>query len=58
MLAIKGVPANRDTQTHVDLGFELSFFMGSILRLYQTPGLFIICAPDTDVTENSYGKSS
>ena len=28
--------------------------MGSILWLYQIQGLFIICAPDTDVTENSY----
>ena len=27
--------------------------MGGILWLYQTQGLFIICAPDTDVTENS-----
>ena len=27
--------------------------MGGILWLYQTQGLFIICAPDTDVTEDS-----
>ena len=32
--------------------------MGSILWLYQTQGLFIICAPDTDETENSYGGCS
>ena len=29
--------------------------MGSIFLLYQTQGLFIICAPDTDVTKNSQG---
>ena len=34
------------------------FVMGGILWLYQTQGLFIICAPDTDVTENSHGNSS
>ena len=32
--------------------------MGSILWLYQTKGLFIICAPDTDETENSHGDYS
>ena len=31
------------------------FIMGVILWLYQTLGLFIICTPDTDVTENSQG---
>ena len=30
------------------------FIMGGILWLNQTQGLFIICAPDTDVTENSH----
>ena len=30
--------------------------MGSILLLHQTQSLFIIWAPDTDVTENSHGK--
>ena len=30
--------------------------MGSILWLYQTQ--FIINAPETDVTENNYGKCS
>ena len=34
--------------------FDLSFFMNSILWLYQSQELFIICAPDTDVTENSH----
>ena len=29
--------------------------MGGILWLYQTQGLFIIRAPDTDVTENNHG---
>ena len=32
--------------------------MGGILLLYQTQGLFIINAPDTDVTENSHGDYS
>ena len=32
--------------------------MGSILRLYQTQGLFIIRAPDTDLAENSHGDCS
>ena len=27
--------------------------MGGISRVYQTQGLFIISAPDTDVTENN-----
>ena len=30
--------------------------MGSILWLYQIQGLFIICAPDTDVTKFSYSR--
>ena len=32
--------------------------MCSILWLYQTQGLFIICASDIEVTENTYGKCS
>ena len=42
MLAIKGPPADHDTQichlSHLDLDLDLdlSFFMGSILQLYQT----------------------
>ena len=32
--------------------------MGGILCLYQSQRLFIICAYDTDVTENSHGDSS
>ena len=63
MFAIKGETADHDTQTcrmgpHVELYFDLSFFMGCILRLYKTQGLFIISAPETDVTENSYCKYS
>ena len=51
-------PKNLSSEPHVDLSFDLSFLMGGILWLYQTQGLFIICAPDTDVTENSYGNCS
>ena len=32
--------------------------MGGILWPYQTQGLFIICVPDTDVTENSHSDCS
>ena len=32
--------------------------MSGILWLYQTQGLFIICAPDTDVTDDSQGDCS
>ena len=35
------------------LVFDIFFIMDGILYLYQTQGLFIICAPVTDVTENS-----
>ena len=31
--------------------------MGGILWLYQTQGLFIIYAPDTDMTDDSHGES-
>ena len=34
------------------------FIMGGILWLYQTQRFYIICAPDTDVTENSYSDCS
>ena len=47
---------NLSSVPHVDLCFDFSFFMGSILKLYRTQGLFIICPPDTDVTENSCSK--
>ena len=59
MLAIKGSPANHDTQTS-DLGHMLIYISicHSSLWLYQTQGLFIICVPDTDVTEDSYSKCS
>ena len=30
------------------------FIMGGILWLYQTQGLFMIRAPDTDMTKKSY----
>ena len=32
--------------------------MDRILWLYQTQGLFTICAPDTDVTDDSHGDCS
>ena len=51
-------PLNLTSCSHVDLSFDLSFFMGSILWLYQTEGLFIMFAIETDVTENSYGQCS
>ena len=62
MLAIKGTPADHDAQIYC-LGltlsyFSLSFFMDCILWLYQTQGLFIICAHDTDVTKNLYSKQA
>ena len=47
---------NLSSGSHGELCFHLSFFMGYILWLYQTQGLFIICTPDTDTTEDSYGK--
>ena len=43
---------------NVDLYFDLSVFMGSILWLYQTQGSFIISMPDTDMTENRCGNYS
>ena len=39
--------------------FRLNIYiMGGILWLYQYQELFIICAPDTDVTENSHSDYS
>ena len=50
-----GAPDYHDTQicyeSHDDL--DLSFFMGNLIRLYNTQGLIILCAPDTDVTLHS-----
>ena len=46
------------SEPHVKLYFDFSFFMGSILWLNQNQGLFIMCAPDTDVTGNTYSKCS
>ena len=49
-LANMGAPADRNTQI---------YFLGPkvrILLLYQTQGLFIICAPVTDVTKNPLSK--
>ena len=63
VLAIKRAPADHDTQT-CRLGPMLNyasichFFMGIIFWLYQTQRLYIICVPDTNLTENIYGKSS
>ena len=59
MLVIRRAPADYDTQacylgpTLCHILFKI-FIMGGILWLYHTQGLFIICAPNTDVTENSY----
>ena len=36
----------------VILGFDI-FIMGGIMWLYLPQGLFMICAPDTDVTTNT-----
>ena len=60
MLTIKRAPADHDTQTYclgptfcnIEIGHF--FIMGGILWLYQTQGLFLICAPDTDLTESSH----
>ena len=62
-LGIKEAPADHDTQncclgSMLNYVSILSFFKGSILWLYQTQGLFIICAPDTDVINNSCGRYS
>ena len=42
--------------SYLELGLDLSFIMSSILWLYQTQGLIIICAPVTDVTRYSDKK--
>ena len=61
MLAIKGESADHDTQTSCQ-GLTLNyvsicnFFMGRILQLYNSQGLFIICSPDTDVAMSPYNK--
>ena len=63
LLAIKGAPADTDTQAR-GLGPTLCniwiwhFIMGGILWLYQTQGLFITCAPDTDMTDDSHSDCS
>ena len=63
MLAIKSIPADHDTQIW-DLGPTLCniwiwhFIMSGILWLYQTQGLFIICAPDKDMTQDSHRDCS
>ena len=44
--------------SHVVIFWFNIFIMSSILWLYQTQGLFIICVPDTDVTENSHSNCS
>ena len=60
MLAIKRVPADHEAQAW-GLGPMMCniwhFIMGGILWLYQTQGLFIISAPDTDVTDDSHGET-
>ena len=63
MLAMKRAPADHGTETF-RLGPTLGniriwhFTMGGILWLYQTQGLFIICAPDTDVIDDSHRDCS
>ena len=49
---------NLSSGPHVELCFDLSLFMGSILWLYQTQGLFFICELDTNRTKHSYDKCS
>ena len=63
MLAIERAPAIMTpkpiawVQRFVILRLDI-FIMGGILWLYQTQDLFIICAPDTDVTENNHSVYS
>ena len=55
IMTISGALAN--FLGHVVLYFDLPYFiMGSLLGLYQTQGLFKICASVTDVTIYSLGK--
>ena len=63
MFGIRRAPADHDTQAYLlgtcwDIFWFNIFFMGGILWVYQTQGLFIICVPDTDVTENSHSDCS
>ena len=63
MLAIKKSPADHDTQAYsgvqrCDIFWFNLFIMVGILWVYQTQGLFILCAPDTDITEDSHGDCS
>ena len=59
MLAIRRAPADHNTlacymgPTFCNIEIK-HFIMGGILWLYQTQGLFLICAPDKDVTENCH----
>ena len=61
MLNTKGAHFNNDTQT-CGLGHALNhvsichIFLSSVLWLYKTQGLFIICAYVTDVTKFSYSS--
>ena len=57
MLSIRRAPADYDTQAYWFWFWFNIFIMGGIFWLYQTHGLFIICAPDTDVTEDSHSDS-
>ena len=63
MFGIKRAPADHDTQAR-GLGPTLCniwiwhFIIGGILWLYQTQGMFVICAPETDVTDDSHGDCS
>ena len=57
MLAIRRAPADHDTPAwfprSVILWLDI-LMMDGILWLYQIQGLLMICAPNTDVTKNSY----
>ena len=59
ILDITGTPADHDTQVWGLIPTLCNiwiwyFIMGGILWLYQTKGLFIICATDTGVTDDSH----
>ena len=47
MMALHGESADHDTQIYMDA--DLSFLMDSIMLLYLTLELIIICTPVTDV---------
>ena len=58
MFGIRRAPADHDTKAcclcPTFCNIEIGYFYHAILWLYLTQGLFLICAPDTEVTENSH----